>query len=116
MTSAIAEVTVNDKNYVDTCSGFYNFFMIYKIIFLRFIRVGCSTPTSIQTLFVTCAEYNKCQPYRDMLIYKPLTISVVQEELRKYLPNKLKLKNKLKSNTITRLYTEGTESVCAGTG
>ena len=43
---------------------------------------------SNQTLFVTCAEYNKCSgPYREMLTYKLLANSAVQEELRKYLPN-----------------------------
>jgi hypothetical protein len=41
-------------------------------------------------VFVTCAEYNKYRPYLEMLTCKPLTNSVVQEELRKYLPNKLK--------------------------
>ena len=39
------------------------------------------------------AEYNKCRPYREMLTYKPLTNSAVQEELRTYLPNKLKKNN-----------------------
>ena len=53
-----------------------------------------------QTLFVTCAEYNKCRPYREMLTHKPLTNRVVQEELRKYLPNKIKLQI-MKSYTIT---------------
>jgi hypothetical protein len=42
------------------------------------------------TLFVTCAEYNKCKPYHKPYLLKPLTNSDVQEELRKYLPNKLK--------------------------
>ena len=40
--------------------------------------------------FVTSAEYNKYRPYREMLTYKHLTNSAVQEKLRKYLPNKLK--------------------------
>jgi hypothetical protein len=34
-------------------------------------------------------KYNKCRPYCEMLTYKPLTNSAVQEELRKYLRNKL---------------------------
>jgi hypothetical protein len=45
---------------------------------------------SNETLFVTCAENNKCRPYREMHTYNPLTNSAVQEELRKYLPNRLK--------------------------
>ena len=32
------------------------------------------------TLFATSAEYNKCRLYREMLTYKPLTNSAVQEE------------------------------------
>ena len=35
---------------------------------------------SNQTLFVTCAEYNKGRPSHEMLTYKPLTNSAVQEE------------------------------------
>ena len=45
---------------------------------------------SNQTLFATCTEYNKYRPYREILTYKPLTNSSVQEELRKYLQNRLK--------------------------
>ena len=33
-----------------------------------------------QNVFVTCAEYNKCRLYCEMLTYKPLTNSAVQEE------------------------------------
>jgi hypothetical protein len=54
---------------------------------------------SNQTLFVTCAKY-KYRLYREMLTYKPLTNRAVQEELRKYLPNRLKSKVIIKSNTI----------------
>jgi hypothetical protein len=39
--------------------------------------------------FVTCAEY-KCRLYCESSTYKPLTNSAVQEELRKYLPSRLK--------------------------
>ena len=39
---------------------------------------------SNQDVFVTCAKY-KCRAYCEMLTYKPLTNSAVQEELRKYL-------------------------------
>ena len=35
---------------------------------------------SNQTLFATCAEYNKCRLYHEMLTFKPLTNSAVQEE------------------------------------
>ena len=46
-------------------------------------------------LFVTCAEYNSCRPYRKMLTDKPLTNKAVQEiEFGKYLQNKIKWKNK----------------------
>jgi hypothetical protein len=42
---------------------------------------GCAVQIkSNQTLFVTCAEYNKCRLYSEMLTYKPLTNSAVQEE------------------------------------
>ena len=34
---------------------------------------------SKQTLFVTCAEYNMSRYYCEMLTYKPLTNSAVQE-------------------------------------
>ncbi|CDQ78334.1 unnamed protein product [Oncorhynchus mykiss] len=45
---------------------------------------------SNQMLFVTCVEYNRCRPYREMLTYKPLTNNAVQEmELRKYLRTSL---------------------------
>jgi hypothetical protein len=46
---------------------------------------------SNQTLFVTCAEYNKCRLYCGMHTYKPLTNSAVQEELRKHLQSYIKL-------------------------
>ena len=46
--------------------------------------------TNLKSNFVTCAKYNKCRLYHEMLTYKPLTNSVVQEELRKYLPSRLK--------------------------
>ena len=35
---------------------------------------------SNQTLFATCAEYNKCRLYCEMLTNMPLTNSAVQEE------------------------------------
>jgi hypothetical protein len=48
--------------------------------------------TTRQMLFVTCTEYNRCRPYREMLTYKPLTNNAAQEiELIQYLLNKLKL-------------------------
>ena len=64
---------------------------------------------------ITCAEY-KCRPYREMLTYKPLTNTAVQEELIKYLPNKQKLKM-IKSNKITtRLFIGGSGTESMGTG
>jgi hypothetical protein len=39
-------------------------------------------PMSQIKLFVTCAEYNKCRPYHEMLTYKPLTNSAVQERVK----------------------------------
>ena len=33
---------------------------------------GLSLGKSNQMLFVTCAEYNRCRPNREMLTYKPL--------------------------------------------
>ena len=39
-----------------------------------------NTEKSNQTLFTTSSEYNKCRLYCEMLTYKPLTNSEVQEE------------------------------------
>jgi hypothetical protein len=47
---------------------------------LRYIALTSSRP-HFESNFVTC---------REMLTYKPLTNSAVQDELRKYLPNELK--------------------------
>ena len=35
------------------------------------------TLMSNQIVFVTCAEYNKCRPYSEMLTYNPLTNNAV---------------------------------------
>uniref|UniRef100_A0A8K9V829 Diazepam binding inhibitor (GABA receptor modulator, acyl-CoA binding protein) n=1 Tax=Oncorhynchus mykiss TaxID=8022 RepID=A0A8K9V829_ONCMY len=43
-------------------------------------HLACRGHCSNQTLFDTCAEYNKCRLYRETLTYKPLTNSAVQEE------------------------------------
>ena len=52
-------------------------------------------------LFITCTEYNRCGPYREMLTDKPLTNNAVQEiELRKYLLNKLKTVKKMRSQVF----------------
>jgi hypothetical protein len=37
-------------------------------------------------LFVTCAEYNRCRPYREMVTYNPLTNNAV---LRKIIVKKI---------------------------
>ena len=47
---------------------------------------------SNQILFVTCAEYNRCRPYRETLTYKPLTNNAVQERVKKILTKYTKVK------------------------
>uniref|UniRef100_A0A4W5MTU9 HERV-H LTR-associating 2b, tandem duplicate 1 n=1 Tax=Hucho hucho TaxID=62062 RepID=A0A4W5MTU9_9TELE len=40
---------------------------------------------SNQIVFVTCAEYNRCRPYSEMLTHKPLTNNAVKKEKKKML-------------------------------
>ena len=42
------------------------------------LHKGCQTNLNQIKCYVTCAEYNRCKPYREMLTYKPLTNNAVQ--------------------------------------
>jgi hypothetical protein len=56
-------------------------------------------------LSVTCAEYNRCRAYREMLTYKPLTNNAVQEiELRKYLKSQIKNNTRKLHNNNEAIY------------
>uniref|UniRef100_A0A4W5KLT8 Uncharacterized protein n=1 Tax=Hucho hucho TaxID=62062 RepID=A0A4W5KLT8_9TELE len=67
-------VTVTGQRVIQRLRQVQDFkpFSMYILYFLLF--------KSSQTLFATCAEYNKCRLYREMLTDKPLTNSSVQED------------------------------------